>query len=71
MPNFITPEDKNIQHRKMYVDKDFHIKYNNAVFPEELENPERFVTQTKSTYKADSHAEQSHINPPLIPKLLP
>ena len=55
----------------MYVEKDFHIKYNNAVFPEEMNDKERFVSQIKSTYKVDNHIEPSHINPPLIPKMLP
>ncbi len=53
----------------MYVDKDFHIKYNNAVFPEDHDNKDRFISHTKSTYKAD--LERSHISTPLIPKLLP
>lgn len=54
MPNFVQPEnnpDGSFKTaKKMYVDKDFHIKYNNAVFPQDNNPKERFVTHKQQAY---------------------
>ena len=37
----------------MYLDKDYHIKYNSAVFPEEPNPKERFVTHKQEAFNID------------------